>query len=225
MAHSYFYPGNREDGIAAALRHASDILGLSVENNPDVIVFRYGLFSVEDARKVIQLAEQSAMGAAKLIVIAPERIFHEAQNALLKLFEEPPVGTTLVLVVPSPGVLLGTLRSRMLPLERSDTTLPEIVRDFLAARAPEREKMVAKLLERTKSDKEEEKQAARGDALRLAEGLMRAAQQSLLTKEQKAVRDFVRDLERFIPILHERSAPLKLMFEHILLTVPPLPKA
>jgi hypothetical protein len=166
-----------------------------------------------------------AVGEEKIMVIAPERIFHEAQNALLKLFEEPPPATTLVLIVPAVGNLLGTLRSRMQPLSESGSVVSTEAQAFLAASGAEREKVISKLLDRAKSDKDEEKQAARGEALRLAEGLQLSAYASLLEKEHAGVRAFASDLDRFMPILHERSAPLKPIFEHLMLTLPRLPKA
>jgi hypothetical protein len=222
MAQSYFYAGEREAGIAASLTYAKEVLQLTPENNPDVIVFRYGLFSVDDARRVIRIADQMAVGQEKIMVIAPERIFHEAQNALLKMFEEPPPGTTLVLIVPAVGNLLGTLRSRMQPLSESGPVVSTEAQAFLAASGGEREKIISKLLDRAKSDKDDEKQAARGEALRLAEGLQLSAYASLLEKEHAGMRAFASDLDRFIPILYERSAPLKPIFEHLMLTLPRL---
>ncbi len=223
--HAFFSVGDRETGIAAALS-LGESLGIVGEHNPDRVVFRYGLFSVDDARRVIRIADQAPLsGDRKIIVIAVERLFHEAQNALLKLFEEPPAGTTLVLIVPTEGILLPTLRSRLLPLpvEACKAISPEAAA-YLEASASEREKVVAKLLDRAKSDKDEEKQAARGEALRLAEGLLAATYTAWQEAPREDLRLFMRDLERFIPILHERSAPLKLIFEHMSLTVPPLPK-
>jgi hypothetical protein len=222
--HAYFFAGEQEAGVAAALTYAKETLGLAAENNPDVVVFRYGLFSVDDARRVIRLADQAAIGETKLIVVAAERIFHEAQNALLKLFEEPPPNTTLVLVVPSAGILLTTLRSRMLPLGVHQEAIPAAAQAFIDANTTEREKLVAKLLDRAKSDKDEEKQAARGEALHLLEGLQTAAYILWQKKPSEELRLFMDDLDRFLPILHERSAPLKLIFEHILLITPLLSK-
>lgn len=219
--HAYFFAGDTEKGIEKALAYGKEELGLVAINNPNVVVFRYGLFSVDDARRVIRMAGQASMGGdQKLIIVAVERIFHEAQNALLKLFEEPPIGTTLVLVVPSAGILLATLRSRLVALGKQKIQVSEEATAFLAAEAGEREKVIAKLLDRTKSDKDEEKQAARGEALRLVEGLAGAAYLSWQKKGSEDTKLFMHDLERFIPILHERSAPLKLIFEHILLTTP-----
>ena len=50
---------------------------------------------------------------------------HEAANALLKFFEEPPKGVVVILTTNGPGALLATIRSRMLeiafgPLPSSD---------------------------------------------------------------------------------------------------------
>ncbi len=222
MAHAYVVEGDREQGILAARRYAAQSLGLEGENNPDVTVFQYGLFSVDDARAVGQFASSSPVaGNTKMVIIAATRIFHEAQNALLKLFEEPPQGVVLVLSVPSLGQLLPTLRSRVLILPSNDGPRKSIIgRDFLALDASAREKFMGKLLDRTKSDKDEEKQAARGELLSLVEGLIRVAHAQNTKNESAELQAFLSDLSTFLPILHERSAPLKLICEHMLLVLP-----
>ncbi len=54
-------------------------------------------------------------GRHRFVVIDPADAMNaQAQNALLKTLEEPPEGTTLVLVAASPDVLLPTIRSRCL---------------------------------------------------------------------------------------------------------------
>jgi len=77
-----------------------------------------------------------AMGARQVFVVGeaetlvPQEASQEAANALLKLLEEPPEGTTLILTSNQPGRLLDTIRSRTLPLYVP--SLPrERVRDFL----------------------------------------------------------------------------------------------
>ena len=234
--HAYVIEGEAEDGIGRALGFAERELALSAEANPDVIVRRYGLFSVEDARELAGIARlSSTTGGAQAIVVSATRLFHEAQNALLKLFEEPPPDTYLFLVVPSAGMLLPTMRSRVMALPEDGKNAKKakkvqkenqgIAEAFLGATAAAREKLVAKLLAQAKSDKDEEKQAARADALALAEGLARAAHAKWLaakpeSAEEKSLRAYLADLDSFIPILHERSAPLKLIFEHLALAAP-----
>ncbi len=222
--HAYFVSGDLESGIASALRFAKKTYALP-EESPDAVVLRYGLLSVDDARTIKEMAERAPLaGDTKLLVVAAGRIFHEAQNALLKLLEEPPTGVVIVLIVPSAGVLLSTLRSRLLPLPlqgKKETASSELIETFLQGKKDAREKVVAKLLERAKSDKDQEKQAARLEALTLAEAL--ALQAYAQAEDENGLGEyhaFLQDLHTFIPILSERSAPLKPIFEHILLTIP-----
>lgn len=209
MAHAYVQEGNREAGIAAARAHLPG----------EVTVFEYGLFSVDDAREVVRFASISpAHGETKLVVIAATRIFHEAQNVLLKLFEEPPAGVSLVLIVPSLGQLLPTLRSRVQVLPNTASINSAAV--FLAFDAEGRQKYLARILERTKADKDEEKQQARGELLELMEDITRAAYAAREKKESEELTLLLKDLDTFLPILHERSAPLKLIVEHLLIVLP-----
>ena len=67
----------------------------------------------------------SHRGGAKLAVIAPAEAMHyAAANALLKTLEEPPAGTSLLLVSHQPGRLPATIRSRcvrrVVPLPPAD---------------------------------------------------------------------------------------------------------
>jgi hypothetical protein len=89
-----------------------------VGDHPDLLWVERGR---EDTRvRIGQVrAIQSALrlrtteGGRRAAVIADaEWLNHGAQNALLKLLEEPPPQTTLVLVTASPAGLLATVRSR-----------------------------------------------------------------------------------------------------------------
>lgn len=217
--HAYVATGDIDVGIADALAYGERELGLPQTGSPDVVVLSHGHFPVDEARRVIEHASQAALGEHKLIVIAAERLFHEAQNALLKVFEEPPASATLVLVVPAEGQLLPTLRSRLLPLPREGRQ-ERILHPFVSASATERAKLAEKLVARSKSDKDEEKQAARAEAIRIVEDLTRASHARYVKTGDAELAILVDELNRFTPILHERSAPLKLIFEHLLLVLP-----
>ncbi len=223
--HAYFYTGDIDHGIDAALLYAEKNLNLAVRGNPDVITLRYQTLPVLEARRLTQLIHQGPVaGDQKIIIVAAGRFYEESQNAFLKAFEEPPQGITLVLVLPTEGMLLPTLRSRLIELptgEVSEVLSPE-VSSFLSASAPEREKIIAKIVERTKSDNEVQKQEARLEALSLAKGVQVAVY--TLLKKGSNTEDlvlFAKDLDVFIPILHDRSAPIKPIFEHLLLVLPP----
>jgi DNA polymerase-3 subunit delta' len=69
---------------------------------------RAGLTSVEGGRRVFILGE-----AERLVV---QEASQEAANALLKLLEEPPSGSLLILTTAEPRRLLPTIRSRAMTL-------------------------------------------------------------------------------------------------------------
>ena len=77
-----------------------------------------------------------ALGSRKVFVIGDAEAMvvqessPEAANAFLKLLEEPPADTTLILTATHPGMLLPTIRSRVLPVRLAPVPEAE-VRDFL----------------------------------------------------------------------------------------------
>jgi hypothetical protein len=218
MAQAFVAYGDIEAGIRDARLYGEQGLGLPATAHPDAVLLRYGLFPVEEARRVGEsVAQAPLIHAHTLTIIAAERIYHEAQNALLKLFEEPPAHAVLVLVVPAEGQLLPTLRSRLQPLPRSGTEGAAETHPFLFAPPAERAKMIAKLLDRARGGNDEDKQAARAEAIRLVEDITRAVYMHDESAERARL---LKELDRFLPILHERSAPLKLIFEHLLLVLP-----
>lgn len=70
-------------------------------------------------RQVFLVAEAEAL--------APQDSSSEAANALLKLLEEPPAGTTLILTSSEPGRLLPTIRSRTTHLHLPSLKLEEVM--------------------------------------------------------------------------------------------------
>ncbi len=223
MAQSYVIEAEQEAGILTSLEYAESEFKMDGQSNPDIIVLRYSVCSVENARKVVTYASQSGLSGKKLIVLAAERLFPEAQNALLKVFEEPPEGTVLILVVPSAGMLLPTLRSRLstlLDTSRADKGPALLASEFLSASPDERAKMVKKLLDKSKSDKDSEKQQARVEAQQLVAGISAVMHTAWRKKASPELELLLKELETFTPMLYQPSAPLKLIFEHLLLTVP-----
>ena len=71
---------------------------------------------------------------AEAEALAPQESSSEAANALLKLLEEPPSGTTLILTSAEPGRLLPTIRSRTTRLHLPPLK-KRVVTEFLMAEA------------------------------------------------------------------------------------------
>lgn len=70
-------------------------------------------FGIADARAlVIQAHQRPVTASSKCLVVQTNFITHEAQNALLKVLEEPPLSTSFLFIVPLDLILLPTLQSR-----------------------------------------------------------------------------------------------------------------
>ena len=223
MHHAFVIEAEAEEGIATALAWAERELGMKAEGNPDVVVLRYELFSVEDARRSSELAAGAPFfGEHKAVIISASRAYHEAQNALLKLFEEPPAGTHLFLIVPTLGGLLPTLLSRVVELEtraaKRRAEIPEIAREFIAASREKRSALVKRL---TSGKDDEKKRALRDEAVALVNGIEAAvyADVKCLTFN-KTTRALLSDIATLRAYLYDRSAPVKQILEHLAIVTP-----
>ncbi len=93
---------------------------------------------VATVRSLVQRASMTpAMGNAKIFIVGdaermvPQEGSDMAANAFLKLLEEPPADTTIILTSSEPGALLPTIRSRVVAV-RVPLVSDAAVRAFLA---------------------------------------------------------------------------------------------
>ena len=220
--HAFGIEAEAEEGIAAAQAWAERELGMTMHGNPDVVVLRYGLFSVADARRVSELAAGAPFaGGSKVVIIAASRAYHEAQNALLKVFEEPPAGTYLFLVLPSMGGLLPTLRSRIVVLgaraAEQRAGIPDIAHAFVASTKEKRSALVKKL---AIGKDEEERREHRDQAIALMNGLEAAAYAKLKGSPSTSLGALLSDIATLRTHLYDRSAPMKMILEHLAVVTP-----
>ncbi|WP_420429263.1 DNA polymerase III subunit delta' [Kordiimonas sp.] len=92
---------------------------------------------IDDVRKLTRFYSQtSAEGGWRVAIVdAADEMNTNAANALLKLLEEPPAKSILILVAHSPGKLLPTIRSRCRTLKLKPLA-ENSVRAVLAAKFP-----------------------------------------------------------------------------------------
>lgn len=219
--HAFAIEANADEGIARAYAWLSENLGMETTGNPDVLVLSYGLLSVEDARRVAEAAAGAPFaGDSKAVLIAASRAYHEAQNALLKIFEEPPRGTYLFLILPSLGGLLPTLRSRVqvLPLlGKRKAAVPPEAEAFIRASKEKRGALVKRL---TSGKDEDERRENREEAIALVNGVEAAAYAALKEKPSSRVTALLSDIAALRGHLYDRSGPVKMVLEHLSLVVP-----
>ncbi len=217
---SFVIEAEAEEGIAVAQAWAKSELKMEAMGNPDIVVLRYGLFSVADARRVLETAASApVIGESKVLIISASRAYHEAQNALLKLFEEPPVGTYLFFILPSLGGLLPTLRSRVQILKYGLTmsVIPESATAFIKGTKEKRSAIIKKL---TSGRDEEERRELRDEAIEIINGIEAAAYKRRGDTLKQGVTSLLSDIGELRGHLYDRSAPVRMILEHLSLVIP-----
>lgn len=210
MHHAYVYEGpfSLLEKLADSARELFDFKN---EGDPDMHVLAWEKFGIEESRDLTQQASLKPMSGKALFVVGVSTISTDAQQALLKLFEEPQAGVTFVLLVPH-GALIATLRSRFLvyPLRLEEESLQaSAAKKFLSSAYKERSAQVTALL------KEEE-----GTRERVREFL--AALEVLLHKNisKKEFRDALADVALVRGYAADRSASNKMLLEHLAAVLP-----
>lgn len=89
-------------------------------------VFERDEFKIEDSHEVISEA-YIASEELKTIIVAANSYNHFAQNALLKVLEEPPLKTRFILIAKNKTSILPTIRSR---LQIQDNRNPKVFEDL-----------------------------------------------------------------------------------------------
>lgn len=166
-------------------------------------------FGIDDARELVRFTSLKNYTEA-LFLIGAASITSEAQQALLKLFEEPQQGSTFLLIVPH-GVLLSTLRSRCLPYPHlcGTSDVQHNAGAFLSWGYKQRSDWIAGFL------KEEE--GVRERVREFVNGLEAELYKEVSTKE---TRDGLQDIAHFRQYLSDRSPSLKMILEHFAATLP-----
>lgn len=118
--------------------------------------------SVEEARSIKEMANKISRvaGITHVIVVAVSTLTREAQNSLLKVFEEPIESVAMLLVTPHPERLVPTLLSRLvsiqIPIDEKkesevNQNIDEAAEVFLKAKAPKRITQITEIMKKIES--------------------------------------------------------------------------
>ena len=223
--HAYGVTETNETVLTRLLSLLEKKEGLSTRGNPDFRLWQHEVMGVDEARELKSAAERKVVGENRRVFIVSSRgITREAQNALLKMLEEPPVGTLFFLLVPSLDLLLPTLRSRLQILEvLSDVPDmdKQLVATFLEGTIPVRLATVQKMLKGL----DQEKKAKEGSTGQLSEKghimtFLISLERTLAEKDPALVAEALREVLLVKKYSRDRAASLKLLLEHLALVLP-----
>ena len=143
MHHAYLLVGAFEDSLTG-------IPAEDREQGPDVLFSMHERFGIDEARALKHEATLRPVARPyRTFVLSLQGITVEAQNGLLKLFEEPHETIRFYILVPTEDLLIPTLRSRLMLIggERRPFEVSEEAKRFLESSYRDR---LTEIAERTK---------------------------------------------------------------------------
>lgn len=148
LHHAYFLlVSERELGVEMLKDDVYTHLSISLIGNPDFIFRSYDRMAIDHAHELRETLGNRPINT-RICIVSVGVVLQEAQNALLKIFEDPPQNTHFFMVSETDSYLLPTLRSRFFVhhVSQSGTSKKEVEK-FLTLSLGERMSYVADIAE------------------------------------------------------------------------------
>lgn len=163
LHHAYLLEGEKEELISQVIEFCQK-LEIKTEGNPDFCHISVDSFKIEEAFDLRAMSANKNISSAKRVFLISVNSFTlDAQNVLLKMFEEPVSNTHFFVVTPDTDALLKTFISRFYfisTLRNKENT--EEIEKFLKMNKRERIDFIKALLESKKEEKDEEAEREEG---------------------------------------------------------------
>jgi DNA polymerase III delta prime subunit len=183
----------------------ADIIALE-KDVAEIITFIDTTLSIKTVRQIIEMAYQTPSDREyRLFVIKANSLAVEAENALLKILEEPPKTSRFLLILPSVSGILDTVLSRLEVTDSREEQKGEVVfQDFLSWPIKKRLEHIT-LIAKNKDD---------GAFIKLQNGLLHYLTVNNLSVEVNKV------AKESLLYLRQRGTSKKMVWEEIALTLP-----
>ncbi|MHB8652087.1 MAG: hypothetical protein ACYC8S_03045 [Minisyncoccota bacterium] len=215
LHHAYLIEGDA-NSVRTPIFENLRTYGLPHEGHPDFWTEEFETFGIEESRGLREMQTGKAVaGEQRVFVIFTTLITTEAQNALLKTFEDPAPGVHFFLVVPSAYALLPTLRSRLMHVGRGargeGLEYKKDATDFLDATLSERLARAKKI-----ADKKD-----RAYAIALADAIVEVVYERFLDGggEKEHITRVLGSAQQTREYLNDRAPSVKMLFEYLALTI------
>jgi hypothetical protein len=122
LHHAHIIFGGFNETLPVLEKFFEKELGLLVRGNSDYFKDNLSVLGIDETRYLYQLSiRKPVSGGIKIFVVGAGSITTEAQNSLLKLFEDPTPNNHFFIIMPRAARVLPTLRSRMLVIPTVDS--------------------------------------------------------------------------------------------------------
>lgn len=229
LHHAYLIEGAREEIVPELLKFVES-LGIKTFGNPDFCHMTFNSFKMDDARSLKSVEyEKGFVAGKKIFIISANNFLLEAQNTLLKIFEEPIENTHFFLIVPDKNTLLKTLVSRFYLIETKTDLEKELkeAEKFIKMSLKDRIDFIKEMLvedENLEALPPEGGQASKLDSARSKALKFLNALESVLSSrfvKNFSGTDLFNHFFKVREFLNQPGSSLKTLMESVALTVPP----
>ncbi len=205
LHHAYIIYGDLDMSRELVIRYLSEKCNVKKENNPDFFNYVCDNISIDVAHEILYASSRKSFSEKRIFLVEFNSILHEAQNALLKLIEEPDLGTHFFFLTQSKGFALPTIISRVVEIDLKDDHEENIADDFIFGTILER----LKIAEKINKDKDRKK------AMTYVRNIYAFSKNKGILVE-----DLARCLLTASREIGKPTSPIKMTLEHIALILP-----
>ncbi len=229
LHHAYLIEGAKENILPELLSFIRE-MGVLTAGNPDFIQMDFDTIKIEDARNLKSYGNQKGFSESKRIfLITTNSFLLEAQNTLLKLFEEPIENTHFFLIMPDTNVLLPTIVSRFYLIKSNEEHQGgeyKLAEKFLSMPVNSRMDFMKELLVESENEEESEDRtvadSSRSRALRFINALeLRLHENFNATNPHSFVFEHIMNVRKF---LRMPGSSAKSLMESLVLILPMYPQ-
>ncbi len=224
LHHAYLIEGPKDESILDILSFLKTI-NINTVGNPDFCHITTDVFKIDDARHLKSFTEDRSFNSKRIFLVSANNFLLEAQNTLLKMFEEPIENTHFFVIVPDTNALLQTFVSRfyLIKTQKEQQEEHSKASEFIAMSLKDRLDFIKELLTEVEEDEEiiASTTSARVRSLNFLNALEIVLHNKFLSKTQKFSNlEFFEHLFKVREFLRQPGSAAKTMMESVALTVP-----
>ena len=226
LHHAYLIEGDRAS-IHAQIFYFLEELKVDTIANPDFYNLSLDSFKIDDARNLKAITNEKSFAISedskKIFLISANNFLLEAQNTLLKIFEEPIPNTHFFIVTPSIQIFIPTLLSRFYVIKTSSARqgLDENTKEaenFIKMPLIKRIEFLKEFLASNEDDEEENtKDSPRSRALNFLDSLETVLHDKKLSNNTLDIFEQIFKVRKY---LRQPGSATKSLMESVALSIP-----
>ncbi len=156
LYHSYVIESNPDNETVKRVLNFLELRGIIKNNSIDLFHKIYESFTLEDSHFLKEWHSRLGVGGlSKVCLIATKTINREAEQALLKVIEEPALNTYFFFIIPNTSLLLDTILSRVQVVSlknKKDVSISKEVENFISFDYKKRFDQIALIIKNNKDE-------------------------------------------------------------------------